>query len=121
MAIDKRQTGQTTLTDWLALHHAPGIGAATCRRLLEALGNPAAVRRAPSGQLQSLGLSPQAIEALQPEGLSYHHACGRIPVSGLLLAARHHHLKVNTLDLCNSGDTAGPRNHVVGYGAYAFS
>ena len=63
----------------------------------------------------------QAIEALQPEGLSYHHACGRIPVSGLLLAARHHHLKVKTLDLRNSGDTAGPRNQVVGYGAYAFS
>ena len=65
MATDTPQTGQTTLTDWLALHHAPGIGAATCRRLLEALGNPAAVRRAPAGQLQSLGLAPQAIEALR--------------------------------------------------------
>ena len=63
----------------------------------------------------------RAIEALQPEGLSHQHACGRAPVSGLLLAARHHHLKVSTLDLRNSGDTAGPRNQVVGYGAYAFS
>jgi DNA processing protein len=65
MATDTPPTGETTLTDWLALHHAPGIGAATCRRLLEALGNPAAVRRAPAGQLQSLGLAQQAIEALR--------------------------------------------------------
>ena len=65
MATDTQPTGETTLTDWLALHHAPGIGAATGRRLLEALGNPAAVRRAPAGQLQSLGLAQQAIEALR--------------------------------------------------------
>jgi len=63
----------------------------------------------------------QAIEDLEPGRLSYHHACGRVPVSGLLLAARQHHLKVTTLDLRNSGDTAGSRDRVVGYGAYAFS
>ena len=61
----------------------------------------------------------RAIEALNPGELNYEHACGRIPVSGLLLAARHHQLKVTTLDLRNSGDTAGPRDRVVGYGAYA--
>lgn len=61
----------------------------------------------------------QAIEQLNPNGLSYHHACGRIPVSGLLLAARRHQLKVERLDLRNSGDTAGSRDRVVGYGAYA--
>ncbi len=63
----------------------------------------------------------RAIEALNPQSLSYHHACGRIPVSGLLLAANHHHLAATTLDMRNSGDTAGPRNQVVGYGAYAFA
>jgi DNA processing protein len=59
-------TAQTrdTLTDWLVLHHAPGIGAVTCRRLLAELGSPAAIRRASAGQLQSLGLGPQGIEAL---------------------------------------------------------
>ena len=62
----------------------------------------------------------RAIEALRPEDLSYHHACGRTPVSGLLLAARRHRLTATTLDQRNSGDTAGPRNQVVGYGAYAF-
>jgi AmmeMemoRadiSam system protein B len=62
----------------------------------------------------------RAIETLDPQALGYHHACGRVAVGGLLLAARHHHLKPVTLDLRNSGDTAGPRDQVVGYGAYAF-
>jgi len=61
-----------------------------------------------------------AIESLNPDALDYNQACGRAPVSGLLLAARHHQLEVLTLDLRNSGDTAGPRDQVVGYGAYAF-
>ncbi len=63
----------------------------------------------------------QAIEHLEPDELGYQHACGRTPVAGLLIAARHHHLNVTTLDLRNSGDTAGSRDQVVGYGAYAFA
>ncbi len=62
----------------------------------------------------------QAICALQPEAITHHQACGRNPIAGLLLAARHHGLKASVLDLRNSGDTAGPRDRVVGYGAYAF-
>jgi len=61
-----------------------------------------------------------AIEQLNPQAIDYQQACGRNPVSGLLVAARHHGLHVTTLDLRNSGDTAGTRNQVVGYGAYAF-
>jgi len=61
-----------------------------------------------------------AIEQLNPQGLDYRQACGRNPISGLLVAARHHHLQVKTLDLRNSGDTAGSRDRVVGYGAYVF-
>lgn len=61
-----------------------------------------------------------AIQALQPDAIGYEQACGRIPVSGLLVAARNHGLRGNLLDLRNSGDTAGPRDQVVGYGAYAF-
>ncbi len=60
-----------------------------------------------------------AIERLAPEEIGYDQACGRLPVQGLLLAARRHGLRVTTLDLRNSGDTAGPRDSVVGYGAYA--
>ena len=61
----------------------------------------------------------QAIETLRPERLDYQHACGRTPVGGLLLAARARGLQAEVLDLRNSGDTAGPRDQVVGYGAYA--
>ncbi len=63
----------------------------------------------------------RAIEQLAPDSISHHQACGRTPIGGLLLAARRHHLHATTLDLRNSGDTAGPRDRVVGYGAYAFT
>ena len=63
----------------------------------------------------------RTIEALDFESLGYEQACGRNPVSGLLLYARRHGLSATTLDLRNSGDTAGPHDQVVGYGAYAFS
>ena len=61
------------------------------------------------------------IEALEHAAIGYGHACGRNPVSGLLLYARRHALKAETIDLRNSGDTAGPRDQVVGYGAYVFN
>ena len=63
----------------------------------------------------------QAIEALRPEDIGYHAACGRNPVSGLLAEARRRGLHARTLDLRNSGDTAGPKDRVVGYGAYALA
>jgi len=59
------------------------------------------------------------IEALDPS-VGDHDACGRNPVNGLLTVARRHGLTVQTVDLRNSGDTAGPRDRVVGYGAYVF-
>ena len=62
----------------------------------------------------------QAIEALKPAGLGEDSACGRIPIRGLLQAARQHGLRARTVDLRNSGDTAGPRDKVVGYGAFVF-
>jgi AmmeMemoRadiSam system protein B len=61
----------------------------------------------------------QAIETLRPQGIAFEDACGRLPVSGLLLAARRHGLRAETIDLRNSGDTAGAKDRVVGYGAYA--
>ncbi len=63
----------------------------------------------------------RAIEALDADALDMDQACGRIPVCGLLQAARAHGLHASTLDLRNSGDTAGPRDQVVGYGAYLFA
>lgn len=46
-------------------------------------------------------------------------ACGYQSINGALDAAREHGLEVRTLDLRNSGDTAGSRERVVGYGAFA--
>jgi AmmeMemoRadiSam system protein B len=63
----------------------------------------------------------RAIEALRPEDIRRDDACGRVPIQGLLLAARSHGLSPRTLDVRNSGDTAGPRDAVVGYGAWAFA
>ena len=54
------------------------------------------------------------IDAINPTG-----ACGAVPTRGLLLAARRRGLTIERLDLRNSGDTAGPRDRVVGYGAWA--
>jgi len=52
-----------------------------------------------------------------------HHeqACGATPINGLLAASDRHALTPHLLDLRNSGDTAGDKQRVVGYGAFAFS
>ena len=62
-----------------------------------------------------------AIEALAPDAIQDDQACGRIPIQGLLMVAKRRGLQVHTIDLRNSGDTAGPRDEVVGYGAFAFA
>ena len=59
-----------------------------------------------------------AIENCQPENISYEDACGRSPLNGLLTLAKQKHLNIKTIDLRNSGDTAGDKERVVGYGAY---
>ena len=53
-------------------------------------------------------------------GLAPFDACGATAINGALLAARRHGLAARLLDLCNSGDTEGDRDRVVGYGAIAF-
>ena len=51
--------------------------------------------------------------------LHSRQACGALAVNGLLVAARRRGLAPALLDLRNSGDTAGDRRQVVGYGAFA--
>jgi AmmeMemoRadiSam system protein B len=63
----------------------------------------------------------RAIEALRPEDIDPEAACGSLPVLGLLCAARRRGLRAEILDVRNSGDTAGDRDRVVGYGSYAFA
>lgn len=62
-----------------------------------------------------------AIEHLHEAAVDAQHACGWLPVRGLILAAKKHGLTARALDVRNSGDTAGSRDQVVGYGAYAFA
>jgi AmmeMemoRadiSam system protein B/AmmeMemoRadiSam system protein A len=61
-----------------------------------------------------------AIEGLDPDAIGPHEACGCTGINGLLTLARRRGLRVERLDVCNSGDTAGSRDRVVGYGAWAF-
>jgi hypothetical protein len=52
--------------------------------------------------------------------ITHEQACGATPVIGLNLAAQRRGLAARLLDLRNSGDTAGDRTRVVGYGAFAY-
>lgn len=61
------------------------------------------------------------IETLDYQHIQYDDACGRNPVNGLLYLAKRRGLGIRTLALCNSGDTAGSRDRVVGYGAYVLT
>lgn len=63
----------------------------------------------------------EAIIALRPEALREDSACGRVAIAGLLAAAGRHGLVAHEVDLRNSGDTGGPGDRVVGYGAFTFS
>ncbi|OAJ71904.1 AmmeMemoRadiSam system protein B [Methylobacillus sp. MM3] len=55
------------------------------------------------------------------ETVTHQQACGGTPVNGLIVAARRHGMTPHLLDLRNSGDTAGDKSRVVGYGAFAFT
>jgi AmmeMemoRadiSam system protein B len=60
------------------------------------------------------------IEHLDYAHLHAEDACGALAIAGLLKQASQRHLSATTLDLRNSGDTAGNRHRVVGYGAWCF-
>jgi len=59
-----------------------------------------------------------AIEAGRIADLRGEHACGYVPITGLLSVAARHGLGLHNIDLRNSGDTAGSKDRVVGYGTY---
>ena len=61
----------------------------------------------------------EAIERLDPDAIGRESACGRTGVQAALHVANRRGYRVQTLDLRNSGDTAGPRDRVVGYGTFA--
>ena len=61
-----------------------------------------------------------AIEAFDEAVIGPSDACGHLAVRGALIEAARRGLDVERLALCNSGDTCGDRQRVVGYGAWAF-
>jgi MEMO1 family protein len=74
------------------------------------------------GEAQRLDLeTAAAIEQGDWAALSPARACGFLPIAGLLVEAGRRGLAARRLALCNSGDTAGDRDRVVGYGAWALT
>ena len=51
--------------------------------------------------------------------LDHQEACGATPLNGFLDLARRKGLSIRQLAACNSGDTAGSKDRVVGYSAFA--
>ncbi len=62
-----------------------------------------------------------AIAGLRSDDVADRDACGARPLRGLLRLAHRKHLQVESIDLRNSGDTAGDKERVVGYGAFAIA
>jgi AmmeMemoRadiSam system protein B len=63
----------------------------------------------------------KSVERLAAGEIDHEQACGATGVNALLALVARKGLACATLDLRNSGDTAGPKNRVVGYGAFAVS
>jgi hypothetical protein len=70
-------------------------------------------------EAQALDEQTRATILARRSDLSDEQACGACGINGLLEVARHEGLRVELLDQRNSGDTAGDRSRVVGYGSYA--
>lgn len=77
------------LSHYLAYDRARSVDANTCRRILN-----------------------------KETTLSGDEACGANAVNGLMRTKHGRQLEVTAIDLRNSGDTAGDRDRVVGYGAF---
>jgi len=63
----------------------------------------------------------RAIERLDASSIGPNDACGCYPIRGLLELAKRRRMRVETLDLRNSADTAGAMRQVVGYGSWIFT
>jgi hypothetical protein len=61
----------------------------------------------------------RTMERLSAGKVDHEQACGATGINALLALVAEKGLACTTLDLRNSGDTAGPKSRVVGYGAFA--
>ncbi len=62
----------------------------------------------------------KAIPSFDFDKMQYAEACGKTAILALMHIAKSKGWKGKLLDYRNSGDTAGPKDSVVGYGCYAF-
>lgn len=60
----------------------------------------------------------RAIERFEADRIGYEDACGAMPLRGLLVTAKRRGMTFRRVDLRNSGDTAGTKERVVGYGSW---
>lgn len=60
------------------------------------------------------------IAQFEADQITPDDACGAVSIRGFLEAGRRREMRSEIIDLRNSGDTAGDRSRVVGYGAYGF-
>lgn len=65
------------------------------------------------------GETATRIEQMAAGSFGPGEACGSRPVNGLLQHVARLGFRVTELDVRNSGDTAGPKDRVVGYGSWA--
>ncbi|MFK5984440.1 MAG: AmmeMemoRadiSam system protein B [Pseudomonadota bacterium] len=72
----------------------------------------------PTAQLQDLETSTKIMH-FKHNKLQHSDACGRIALAGLIHQAQEKQLIIKQLDIRNSGDTAGDKQRVVGYGAWS--
>jgi AmmeMemoRadiSam system protein B len=120
---------QSVLHDFDLLPLAIGLAPpAQVARVLEAVWNGADTLVIVSSDLshyhtsaEARQLDEQASRSIleRRSDLSDEQACGARAINGLMEVARLKGLHVELLDLRNSGDTAGDRSRVVGYGSYA--
>jgi AmmeMemoRadiSam system protein B len=70
----------------------------------------------------AMRIDQKSVEAILnlDASITHEQACGATPINGLLSIVSKHPLKPELIDFRNSGDTAGPRDQVVGYAAIAF-
>ncbi len=62
----------------------------------------------------------RAVEKLDISELDQCEACGKTGIATAIYLAKKNKWKSKVLKYATSGDTAGPKNQVVGYGSYAF-
>lgn len=122
---------QTVLDDFTLLPFA--VGAAAPVQVAEVLdllwGGPETLILVSSDlshfhtYAQAQGIDRHTVDEILAgdSSLDHEQACGATPINGLLLCARRRGMRIELLDLRNSGDTAGNRARVVGYASFALT